>query len=56
MALVQNHKNTYSSAVVLNLFYMLYPFIKQDYQLYPQCIQWCSSIENRKVTNSYSLE
>ena len=26
--------------VVLNLFYMSYPFIKEDYKIYPQYTQW----------------
>ena len=42
--------------MVLNLCYMSYPFIEQDYQIYPQYIQWRSFIENRKFTNCYSLE
>ena len=45
-----------SRPVVLNLFYVFYPFIKQDYQIYPQWTQWCSFIENTKVTNFDSLE
>jgi len=44
-----------SSTVVLNLFYMSYPFIKQDFQIYLQYTQWCSFIENTISTNSYSL-
>ena len=42
--------------VVLNLFYISYPFIRQDYQIYPQYTQWSSFIENTKLTRSYSLE
>ena len=42
--------------VVLDLFYISYPFIEQDYQIYPQYTQWCSFIENTKWTNSYSSE
>jgi len=44
--------------VVLNLFYISYPFIKQDYRIYPQAqyTHWCSLIENTKLTNFYSLE
>jgi len=38
--------------VVLNVFYISYPFIKQDYQIYPQYTQWCSFIENAKLTYS----
>jgi len=45
-----------SASVVLNLFYISYPFIKQDYLIYPQYAQWFSFIENTKLTNSYSLE
>jgi len=45
-----------STPVVLNLFYISYPFIKQDHQIYPQYTQSCSFIENTKLTNSYSLE
>jgi len=37
-----------SSAVVLNLFYISYPFIEQAYWIYPQYTQWCSFIENTK--------
>ena len=42
--------------VVLNLFYIFYLFIKQDYRSYPQYTQWCSFIKNTKLTNFYSLE
>jgi len=49
-------KNLHTRAVVLNLFYMSYPFIKQDYQIYLQYSQWCSCIKNTKLTNLYSLE
>jgi len=44
--------------MVLNLFYISYPFIKQDYRIYPQAqyTHWCAFIENTKLTNSYSLE
>jgi len=35
-----------SRAVVFNLFYISYPFIEQDYQIYPQYTQWWSFIEN----------
>jgi len=42
--------------VFLNLFYIFHPFIKQDWQTYPQYTQWCSFIENTKLTNSYSWE
>jgi len=50
--------------VVLNLFlYILPPFIRQDYQIYPQYTPWClflpfvvSCIQKMKLTNSYSLE
>ena len=41
--------------MVLILFYISYPFIRQDYQIYPQYTEWCSFIENAKLTNSYSL-
>jgi len=44
------------SAVVLNLFHTFYPFIKQDYQIYPQYTQWCSFLKITKLANSYSLE
>jgi len=32
--------------VVLNRFYISYPLVKQDYQIYSQYTQWCSYIEN----------
>ena len=28
-------------SLVLNLFYVPYPFIKQDHQIYPQYVHWC---------------
>ena len=34
--------------VVLKLFCMFYPFNKDDYQIYPQCIKWCSFIKKLK--------
>ena len=41
----------------LTFFYISYPpFIKQDNQIYPQYIQWCSFLKNIKLTNRYSLE
>jgi len=40
----------------LTFFYISYPFIEEDYQIYPQCTQWWSFIENTKLTNSYNLE
>ena len=43
-------------AVVHNLFYISNPFIKEDYQIYPQYSQWCSFIKNMQLTNSYSVE
>jgi len=51
-AVFQQTPNT----VVLNLFCISYPFIKQDCQIYPQYTQSCSFIENTKLTNSHSLE
>jgi len=42
--------------VVLNLFYISYPFFKQNHEIYLQYTQWCSFIENMKLTNSYSLK
>jgi len=41
----------YPKTVVLNLFYTLYPFMKQDYQIYPW---WWPFIETRNqqtITN-----
>ena len=38
------------SAVVLKLFDMFYPFNKDDYQIYPQYIKWCSFIKKTKET------
>ena len=46
----------YPKPVVLKHFYISYPFIKQDYQIYHQYTQCCSFIKNTKLTNSYSLE
>jgi len=46
----------YHTPVVLNLFYISYPFIKQDYQIYLQYTQWCSFSENTKLANYYRLE
>jgi len=46
----------YSRPLVRNLFYTSYPFLKQDYQIYPQYTQRCWFIENTKLTNYYSLE
>ena len=40
----------------LTFFYISYPFIEQDYEIYPQYTQWCSFIENTKLKNCYSLE
>jgi len=40
----------------LTFFYISYPFIKQDNQIYTQYIQWSSFTENAKLTNSYSSE
>ena len=51
-----NRTSRVFKAVVLNLFYISCPFIKQDYQIYIQYTQWCSYIQNTKLTNSYSLE
>ena len=34
--------------VVLKLFCMFYPFNKDDYQIYPQYIKWCSFIKKTK--------
>ena len=34
----------------LTFFYISYPFVKQDHQIYPQYTQWCSSIDNTNVT------
>ena len=48
--------NSSSRSVVLNLVYISYPFIKQDYQIYPQYTQWNSFLKSTKLTNSYSLE
>ena len=39
-----------SRAVVLELFCMFYPFNKDDYQIYPQYIKWCSFIKKTKET------
>ena len=36
--------------VVLKLFCMFYPFNKDDYQIYPQYIKWCSFIKKTKET------
>ena len=38
-------------AVVLNPFHTSYPFLKQDYQIFPQFTQRCWVIENTKLTN-----
>jgi len=38
------------STMVLYLFYISYPFIKQDYQIYPQFTRWSSLSENTKLT------
>jgi len=48
--------DTGSNPVVLKIFYISYPFIQQDCQIYPQYTQLCSFIENTKLTNSCSLE
>jgi len=40
--------NDASKSVVLNLFYISYPFIKQDHQIYPQCAQCCLFLKNTK--------
>jgi len=40
----------------LTFFYISYPFIKQDYQIYAQYTQRCSFIETTKLTNFFSLE
>jgi len=53
---MNSSSESFPRAVILNLFYISYPFIKQDYQIYPQYTQWCSFIKNTKLTNSYSLE
>jgi len=42
-------------AVVLNLFWISYPFIKQDNQICTQYTRSCSFIRKTKWTNSYSL-
>jgi len=42
--------------VLLNLFYISYPFIAQDYQIYSQYTQWCSFIENTNLTHCYSFD
>ena len=34
--------------VVLKLFCMFYPFNKDDYQIFPQYIKWCSFIKKLK--------
>ena len=52
----QQTEGVLPKTVVLNLFYISYLFITQVYQIYPQYTQWCSFIENTKLTNSYSLE
>ena len=41
---------TPSRSVVLKLFCMFYPFNKDDYQIYPQYIKWCSFIKKTKET------
>jgi len=38
-------------SVVLNLLCISYPYIKQDFQIDPQCTQWWSFIKNAKLTN-----
>ena len=38
----------HSNAVVLKLFCMFYPFNKDDYQISPQYIKWCSFIKKTK--------
>jgi len=44
-------------SVVLNLFYISYPFIKQDKVIrFTPIPQWCSFVENTNINNSYSLE
>jgi len=45
-----------SRPVVLKIFYISYPFIKQDHQIYPRYTQWCLFLKKTKLTNSYSLE
>jgi len=44
-----------SKPVVPNFFLHILPFIKQDFQIYPQCTQWSSFIENTKVKNSFEF-
>ena len=36
-------------------FHISYPFIKQGLQIYPQCTQWSSFIENTKLKNSFEF-
>jgi len=48
--------DTQTKPVFLNLYYTFHPFIKQNHQIYPQYTQWCSFVENTKVTNPISLE
>ena len=36
-----------SRSVLLKLFCMFYPFNKDDYQIYPQYIKWCSFIKKK---------
>jgi len=43
-------------AMVLNPFHTSYPFLKQDYQIFPQFTQRCWVIENTKLTNYFSLD
>ena len=43
-----------SNAVILKLLCMFYPFNKDDYQIYPQYIKWCSFIKKTKETIYFS--
>jgi len=45
-----------SKPVVRKHFYISYPFIEQDYQIFPQYTQCCSFTKNTKLTNCCSLE
>jgi len=56
LATFQTSLQLYPSPVVPNLFYISYPFVKQDYQIYSQYTQWRSFIKNTKLTNCFSLE
>ena len=40
----------YCSTVVLKLFGMFYFFNKDDYQIYPQYLKWCSFISKTEET------